>query len=133
MGLLLPHYKHLNLTSLPNGCVTYTRERVHVNCVAVTCSRTAPKLTELPSITYRYDLIASIKKCWIHFTGNTTTMHLQHGCQTLACGPNLARSVTEFNTKSLLELAVRYNPSHVLLILQNVFEFDAPGLQYLMV
>lgn len=60
MGLLLPHYKHLNLTSLLNGCVTYTR-RVHVNCVAVTCSRTDPKLTELPSITYRYDLIASIK------------------------------------------------------------------------
>lgn len=64
-------------------------------------------------------------------------MHLQHGCQTLACGPNLALSVTEFgpqgNAKSLLELAVRYNTSHVLLILQNVFEFDAPDVQYLMV
>lgn len=43
-----PPYKHLDLTSLLNGFVSYTREHARVNCVAVSCSQTVPKLTDLP-------------------------------------------------------------------------------------
>ncbi|XP_076738741.1 uncharacterized protein LOC143416978 [Maylandia zebra] len=58
----------------------------------------------------------------VFFDGYTAQIHLEHRCQTLARGPNLARSLITFgprgHTKLLLELACRSYTVHVLLILQ---------------